>query len=526
MKTKLLIIAVAVTLVSACTTGTHLAKTYDDDIYFSPADAPPVSMVQNETPVRNNQGRAGNSDVGNKRIVMSQMQKNADGSSTLNNYVYQPEDSTKNSDYQSYNMDRQNLAGSDTTLYYNDDSVKYVINNYYDENDNDLDFSYRINRFHRPYYYDSFFYDDWNYGGYSPYYSGYNSWGYNSWYGGYGGWGYPYSYGYYSPFSFGLGGYWGGGYGGYGYYDGYYGGGYYGGGYYGGGGYYNNHENRDNVRYGRSSDFSNYVVGGNNQRNSNVLKDGSVSRTTGELPGNSSDSRLPNGIYSNSRVQNSNSQIRSVDASGNNLVNKSATIINNRRASGSISGSQVQNNINSRSQIARPGVNTSGNARRSYEPSTTGRTYQQGRAISQGQNYTPSYNKPRIVNQSNYNNNSYTRPRTSESYQNSSVRSANTGGQSYSAPRSSSSMRQTYRSSSSYSSGSSSSSYRSSGYSSPASSGYSRSSSSGSTYSAPPSSNSSSGGGGSYSGGSSGSSSSGSSSGGSSGGRSGSGGRR
>ena len=38
MKTKLPVIAVVAILVSACTTGTYMTKSYDDDIYFSPGD--------------------------------------------------------------------------------------------------------------------------------------------------------------------------------------------------------------------------------------------------------------------------------------------------------------------------------------------------------------------------------------------------------------------------------------------------------------------------------------------------------
>ena len=512
MKTKLLIIAVVSTLVSACTTGTHLARTYDDDIYFSPGDVPPVSMATDEGPAK-----ASNSYAGNKRIVMSQKEKNSDGTSTRNNYIFQPGDSARSSDRQAYNMDQQKLAESDTTAYYNDDSVKYVINNYYDGNDNDMDFSNRINRFHNPYYYDPFFYNDWNYGFNSPYYSGYYG-GYDPWFSG--GWGYPYSYGYYSPFAIGLGfgGYWGGGYGGYygGGYDGYYGGGY-GGGYYGGsgGGFYNNHD----VARRRSTEMN---MPSRDDQN-NVNKSGravSSLRRDGNY-GNSSDSRLPNGISTGS--ENSRSRSTSINASGNNGDTKNGTIVNNRRVSGT-SSSQVQGGNNPRSLSVRPGSSTSGNTRRSYQPSTTGRTYDQNRVATQGQNYTPSYNKPRIVNQSNFNNNNgYTRPSTSSgTSERGVIKSANTNsGQGYSAPRSSSNMRQTYRSNSSYSTGSSNSS-RSSG------SGYSSPSNSGSTYSAPERSSSSSGGGGSYNSGSSGSSS-GSSSGGSSGGsggRSGSGGRR
>ncbi len=143
-----------------------------------------------------------------QKIIVSQMDKNQDGTSTVNNYVYQPDKDHLNSDVQSYNMDSQQLANSDTTAYYNDDDVKYVINNYYD----DVDYAYRIGRFYRPFY-NPFFYDDWYYGYSSPYYYGWNmGFGWDPWYSS--GWGYPY-YGYYSPFSFGFGGYWGLGYGGY-----------------------------------------------------------------------------------------------------------------------------------------------------------------------------------------------------------------------------------------------------------------------------------------------------------------------
>jgi hypothetical protein len=244
-----------------------------------------------------------------------------------------------------------------------------------------------------------------------------------------------------------------------------------------------------------------------NLKNSNI----SGSRTSGLRDGsfgNSSESKLPtNGAISNTWVENGHTRSRTIDPSGNNQDIKNATIVNDRRGSNSsgasnISGSQVQNQNSSRTQIARPATGNQGNVRRSYEPSTTGRTYDQNRVVRQSQNYTPSYNKPRIVNQSNYNSNTYARPRTSDAgYQRSAVKSANTGGQSYSAPRSSSNMRQTYRSSSTYSSGSSSSPSRS--YSSPSNSGSSPSYSSPSrSYSTPASSGSSGGGG--NSGGSSG----------------------
>jgi hypothetical protein len=493
-----------------------MTRAYDDDIYFSPADVPPVAMVH-ETPVQEKSAQIGNQvKPGDKRIVMSQLDKNQDGTLTMNNNIYQPE--TQNSDVQSYQMDDQELVESDTTVYYNDDDVKYVINNYYD--DDDMDFTYRINRFHRPFWGSSLFFDDW-YFGYSPFYSGYYpygygwdyGWGYDPWY--YGGWGYPYSYygGYYSPFSFGFGGYWGGWYGGYGgYYSNYYNG-YYNG-YYGnsGGFFSNNHvgKRRSTEMNLPGGSLNNNITSGTRITN---LKAGSTEQ------GNSAGRNVYN--------ETGHTRNRTIDPSGNNQYIKDATIVNNRRPStnsygnniSGVRGTQVQGRSQSQTQIVRPGTTNSGNSRRSYEPTTTSRTYNQGSTTRQSQNYTPSYNKPRIVNQSNYNN-SYTRPRTSEeSYDRAAVKSANTNsGSTYSQPRSSSSVRQTYQSSSSYSSGSSSSP-RSSSYSSP--SNYSSPS-----YSSPSRSSSSSfssGSSGGYSGGSSGSSSgsSGSSSSGSSGGSSG-----
>lgn len=514
MKTKLPFIAVVAILVSACTTGTYMAKTYDDDIYFSPADVPPVTLDQDRPQTLKKA-------EGNERIVMSQAEKNADGSLTQNNYIYQPDEETQNSDYQAYDMDQQELMGSDTTVYYNDDDVKYVINNYYDDNDYDLGFAYRINRFHRPYYYSPFFYDDWYYGYNSPFYSGYygwgGSWGWDPWYSG--GWGYPYSYGYYSPFSFGYGGYWGGGYGGYygsyygGYYNGYYNG--YNNGYYGtGGGFFNNHQ----VARRRSTEMN--VPGNSNNQYSTGNR---TSVLKGGLQGNSSDVKLPTGINNNTWVQNGHTRTRIENTSGVGQDTKNATITNKTsfegRRTGTTSGTQIHNENGTRTQVARPATGTQGNVRRTYQPSTTGRTYDQTGNVRQSQNYTPSYNKPRIVNQSNYNSNSsnYNRPRTSESGTvRETIKSANTGSQqNYSAPRSSSSVRQTYRSSSTYSSGSSStpsrssSTYSSPSYSAPASSGSSSPSYSAParSYSAPASSGSSSGG--SSSGGSSGGSSSG-----------------
>lgn len=500
MKTKLPIVAVVAILVGACTTGTYMTKNYDDGIYFTPADQPPVTVVQGEAaaPAQEKSAKVAAPEASDQKIVMSQMDKNQDGTSTVSNYIYQPDKENENADVHAYNMDNQELTQSDTTAYYNDDDVKYVINNYYDDND-DVDYAYRIGRFYRPFY-SPFFYDDWYYGyGYSPWYSGYYgmNWGigWDPWY--YGGWGYPYYSSIYSPFYFGLGGYWGLGYPYWGgYYGGYYGGGYYGG--YGWGGhYYDSHQ----VARRRSTNMNmaGGGVGGSNiqglTRSANVKSGGTVD---------------PN-RNSNTWVENGHVRSRSINGTSADEATKAATIVNDRRTS---AGSERRSTsvTGTQNQVVRQGTNTNSNVRRSYAPTTTSKTYTQQRTVRESQNYTPSYSKPRIVNQSNYNNNSYSRPRTYSNTATQTVKSASTSKtQVYSAPRSSSSIRQTYRSSSSYSSGSSSSPSRSS-------SSYSRSSSSTPSYSAPSRSSSSYSGGSYNSGSSSGSSSSGRSSGGGGGG--------
>ncbi len=487
MKTKLPFVAIVAILVSACTTGTYMTKNYDDGIYFSPGDVPPVTAVQSPAPVQEKSAKINKSDANDQKIILSQLDKNSDGSSTMNNFIYQPDQNSKNTDQQSYNMGNQQLAESDTTAYNNDDDVKYVINNYYDDNNN-VDFSYRLGRFYSPYY-DPFFFNDWNYGYYSPWDSGYYGmnmgFGWDSW-----GFGYPGYYGYYSPFSIGFGGYWGGGYGGYYPYN-------YG--YYGGGGYYGGN-------YGFGGRYDNLQVARRRSTNMNVQGGGS-----GSIPNNMALSGRPSNLKagnpqsgnSNTWVENGHVRSRSIVASTSQAP-KSATLVNDRRSatnangtrSSNIIGGQGQVNSTARTQqMVRPGTNP---VRRTYSPSTTGRTYNQVSVVRPSQNYTPSYNKPRIVNQSNYNNNTYTRPQTYNNGARQVVKSANTGyNRMYNVPRSSSSIRQTYRSSSSYSTGSSSSSYRSS---------YSAPSNSSPAYSAPARSSStySGGNGGGYSGGNSG----------------------
>ena len=170
MKSKLTILAVLAVILGACSTGSYVTSSYSDDIYFNPGDVPPPITVDQpkattEEPVKEKSG---------DRMIISRIEDNEDGSNTMNNYIF---DGTKqDADALTYNMDQMQLEDSDTTMYYNDDEVKYVINNYYDGDD--LDYAYRIRRFHNPYFYDPFFWDSWYY---DPWYYGYSSWYYPGW---------------------------------------------------------------------------------------------------------------------------------------------------------------------------------------------------------------------------------------------------------------------------------------------------------------------------------------------------------
>lgn len=72
MKTKLTVIAIFATLISACTSGTYMTRAYDDDIYFSPADAPPVTVMNDEGQSQERSAQIRNNDTKDKKIVYSE----------------------------------------------------------------------------------------------------------------------------------------------------------------------------------------------------------------------------------------------------------------------------------------------------------------------------------------------------------------------------------------------------------------------------------------------------------------------
>jgi len=178
MKSRLTLIGALAIILGACTTGRYTTGSYSDDIYFNPADVPPPIAVV-ETPAESVKEKSG------ETMIISQIEENEDGSNTMNNYIF--EGNEEDAEALRYNMDQMELEGSDTTIYYNDDELKYVINNYYDGDE--LDYAYRIRRFHRPYFYDPFYWDSWAY--YDPFF--YDPWYYGpSWSFSMGwGWGYP-----------------------------------------------------------------------------------------------------------------------------------------------------------------------------------------------------------------------------------------------------------------------------------------------------------------------------------------------
>ncbi len=261
MKSRLITIGIAALFLSACSTGSYVTSSYTDDIYFNPGDVPPP--ISAEGKVTNKPLDENGKEKSGEKMIISQIEKNDDGTNTMNNYIF---DGTKqDADALHYNMDQMDLQNSDTTVYYNDDEMKYVINNYYDGDD--VDFGYRIHRFYDPFFNDPFYWNSWYYdpfyswgGYYGSYYPGlslgWNMGWYDPWYSW--NWGYPYyglgypyyGYGYYPSYA------WGGGY----YYPGYQSYPLYG------------RVNSDNYRYGRRTTGTTDINRSASRRNTSVAE--------------------------------------------------------------------------------------------------------------------------------------------------------------------------------------------------------------------------------------------------------------
>ncbi|MDD4425732.1 MAG: hypothetical protein PHS40_07395, partial [Mariniphaga sp.] len=163
MKSKITILLMAALFLGACTSGTYVTNSYTDDIYFNPADVPPPIAAESLT-----QFKEEPVEKSAQRMIFSNIEENEEGSQTMSNYIF--DGTERDADALAYSMDQYDMYETDTTVYYNDDEVKYVINNYY--NGDAIDYSYRIHRFHRPNFYDPFYWDSWYYDPYfyDPYY--------------------------------------------------------------------------------------------------------------------------------------------------------------------------------------------------------------------------------------------------------------------------------------------------------------------------------------------------------------------
>ncbi|WP_423128144.1 hypothetical protein [Gaoshiqia sp. Z1-71] len=438
MKSKVTIFSALAFLLGACSTGTYVTDRYDD-IYFTPGDVPPPVVVQNTT-VRSTD-RTSNTPV----MIMSE--QNDEG--TLKNYILETDRPSADAHY--YDMEGMELIGSDTTVYENDREINYVINNYYDADD--LDFSYRINRFHRYPYYSSYY---WNRYYYDPFYYPYYSWGYydpwyyDYWYGP--SFGFGFGIGWYSPWYYSSWGYpyyshWGYGH----YHGGYYGGGYYGGGYYG--------VRNNDVRVGRRStpsyDYSGTALGSGNTR--------SVSRsaTTGTVSSTGVSRQAGSSTQSATLMERRRTTADTeVSSTGRRSISTTGTELNRGAAVGqtpSVRSTTVTGTENSA-------------VRRATAPASTGTYQNRSTTTTQQKEYTPSYSKPRTVTRSTYNSSgtssgsSYSKPGSSSS---TGVTPSNSSG---------TNTRSTYQSGSSYSQGSSNRSTQT--YSPPSNSSTSRPSSS------------------------------------------------
>lgn len=434
MKPKLTILAMLALLFGACTSGTYISRDYTDDIYFNPGDVPPPITVEEDIP-----GEEPVAEKSAHRMIISDIEENEEGSQTMSNYIF--EGTEEDADALTYGMDQLDMYDSDTTVYYNDDEVKYVINNYYDADA--IDYAYRIRRFHRPYFYDPFYWDMWYY---DPFY--YSSWYYPSWsmawnWGwGYGGWYSPYSswgWGYSPYYSYWHSPYYAGYYGGWGYpyYSGWYGHGYYG------------NLDPDDYRYGRrpSRSGSVYYGGGGGRVTSasgvrssvDRRRDGSegqVSRQASEIDA-SSRRRSTQSVTRDANIRSESSSAKSGQAADSKVLTerRRSTATQNTRQS----VSREQNTQTRTQTYTRPGS------------STTRRTYTRPRVVTHSKSSTNTYSTPRST--PTYNR-SY---RSSSTYNKSSAKSSST--RTYRTPSRSSRSTGTYRSAPSRSSGS----YRSSG---------------------------------------------------------------
>ncbi len=443
MKSKLFILSMVALFTGACTSGSYITRHYPDDIYFNPGDVPPPIILEEEPLTQ--------ADVREKsanRMIISNIEENEEGSQTMSNYIF--DGSEEDADALTYSMEQFDMYDSDTTIYYNDDQVKYVINNYYDAEE--IDYAYRIRRFHRPYFYDPFYWDSWYY---DPFY--YDPFYYSSWYSPR--WSYAWNWGWghswYSPYYS-----WGWGYSPYysywnrAYYGGYYGWGYPYYGWYGHGSRY--YANSENYRYGkRDEGNTNVYYGSAGARRTSSPE----ARSTAVVPKSSRTDSGEGDVTQTGRRSTSSGAVNTRQTAQDGGIN-SNVLTEGRRAtsSGAVDQSVKSGTTTSTRTYTRPG-STSNN--RTYTRPSTGTSATPRVVTPNKSSATQSYRQP---NSSSTYNRSY---RTTSTYNRSSGTRSSTG--TYRAPSSSSSTKSGsvyQRSTPSRSSSGSSGSYRSSGSSS------------------------------------------------------------
>jgi hypothetical protein len=415
MKTNVKLLLAIALLASACTTGLKVTSGgYSDDLYFTPGDAVSLRPVVPKPAKEAEQPQK-------KSMVAMQVEENEQGK-IVNNYVV-PKSTRK--DNNAYYFEDQ-PAYSDTTLEYKNDREEVTINNYFEGEE--MDYSTRIRAFYNPYFYDPFWDPFWNHGfgygfGYGYGMGGYYPWGYSMfdpWYG-YGGFGYG-GYGW-GGYGYGFGGYGGYGYGGYGW-GGYgYGFGGYGG--YGWGGYYDGFGGisyNDKDRYHGKQNHTG-IDGG-----SNAVKYGMNTRKSGSLTGSGNinqpvigrnfsgnETRLP----SENKLNESISGTRTGTAG----VGASATRLSGTRTNEQVNTEQtIQGNVGNQGSRSGKGE-TIINLRRStsnniQENGVINQSGSSSRPATSVENYTPTYNKPRMNTQPSYSNGAsrqYSSPENSSS---------------------------------------------------------------------------------------------------------------
>lgn len=375
MKAKIIISVLTALVMSACSSS-YMAKSGNDDLYYTPGKGSSIPQSQTE----NTNVSAKNFPSAEKRSS-SQMTDYEKYRASMENRELA--DSAGQTYADTSNM--QNVADSkepvvESDEYYGEGGDSYVYNNYYYAN--------RLNRFHGgfydPFFYDPFYFDSW----YSPGWSFSIGWG----------WGYPY-YDYYYPY-----GYWG--YYGYnpyyghryGYFD------YYGYGYGRWGGSYSsdrkygripNRSNLTNTPYGRRSNTTGYISNNSVSREKSTRMGSTVGSSRGG-------STSPSGRrYTNDNVSTSRG------SSERSVYTRRAPVDNNGAV---MSGRRYDN----------PGA---ANRRTEYNENSR----------NSGRTYTPTYSKPR-----NYSRASYNESSSSNSYSGGRNSSSSPSSQSYSRPSSSS----------------------------------------------------------------------------------------